>query len=248
MIELQIVPVAVVVAGGTVFCRVCRSKLTAVGIGMARRTIVVSNFEHRESCPIGCFFFRMTGNTRLGKMRPDQREFGLLVIGHGKERRRKTMLIVTGGTDAAVGSIGKLPAMHIGMAVGTLVVRDRSGHATVFVARLAFQSGVQADQWKLRLAMIEIGHGNIVPATRPVTAGAIQPKFALMLVFVTVGAVLEFQVGVPAIRHRLLPALIGHQRMALRTIDRAMFPSQDETCAVVTEMRNRLKPVVGVAF
>lgn len=210
----------------------------------------MSNVEHCVHRTVRCLLPCMAGDTRLGKMRAVQRERCLLVAGNGKKRRREAVFTVAGNTVTSVGAISKLPAMDIGVTVGTLPVRDRPRHAVVLVALHALQFSMEADQREVGCTVIEIRHCHIVPAACPVTSGAIKPEFALVLVRVAGRAVLEFQIGVPAeSRNRRAPFLrICLQWVTLGAVDRPMFPRQHKPCAVMVETGDRFETVVRMTL
>ena len=87
VLEIELAPIAVGVAGRAVFDRGRRGELAAVGIGMARRALIVGDIEHPERAAVGRRLRLVTGDTWLGEMRPGQDEIGLLVVRHGKQRR-----------------------------------------------------------------------------------------------------------------------------------------------------------------
>lgn len=246
MVKLQCIPVGGGVAGRAFLDRRGGRKLVIVPVGVARRTSLMSDVEHRVHRTVRCRLLCMAGYTRLGEVRTVQSERSLLVAGHSEECRPETVFAVAGNTVTPVGAISKLPAMDIGVTVGTLPVRDRTRHAVVLVALNTLQSGVETNQREVGCTVIEISHGHIVPATCPVAAGAIKSEFALVLVRVAGSAVLEFQIGVPTKGHRYrFPVpLLSLQRVTLGAVDRPMFPRQHKPGTVVIETGDRFKMVV----
>lgn len=247
VVKLQLTPVGKVVTNRTLLYRSRRRELAAVGIAVTGRTTVVRHLEHAVSRTIiGCCRL-VAGYTRLSQMSTGEGKLGPGVIGQRKQRGRKAVFIVAAGTKAAV-PVRELTPVDIDMAIGTEIVRDHSGHNPALMALLTLESGVQADQREVGLAVVEIRHRHVVPSGGLVTARTVQSEFALMLVLVTGRTVFKPKVDILAIAGGYGRGCIGLQRMTFGAIDLPVLTAQDKTGAVVAEERHRFEMIVVMAL
>ena len=158
------------------------------------------------------------------------------------------MLTVAAGAEPAVITTSKLAPMGVGMAVGTTIMRDFPGHRSTLVALFAFESGMQTYQREVGIAVIEIGHGYIVPAACPVTARTVQSELALVFVLVAGGAIVETKARVLPITGGRGRIRLGHQRVTSGAIDLPVTAGQSKAGAVMIERSHRFETVVSVAL
>ena len=140
---------------------------------------------------------------------------------HRECRRLPSLHGVAGSALAAVGTLGKLAVVRIGLvAIHALLERQRLLEIAIGVALRAIDAGVLAFERKLRLRVVEaLVHRlqrNLLPSARAVARLAALREAAVVRIFVAIGALVERNAHVLRLAVRAVGVALGALHLGMQ--------------------------------
>ena len=157
------------------------------------------------------------------------------VLLHREQRRLPSLYVVASGALATIGTFGELPVVRVFVAIHASLEQERLLEIPTGMALSAVDANVLAQQWKLRLGVIEVLIDSLerhfLPSTRAVARLAALRKTAAMRIFVAVRTLIEGNSDI-------LWLAVGTVRVALRALHLRMQSGQRIARLGVIELRD----------